>query len=79
MELDLLKKKLDLLLKANVSPHSILRDLDVLARAEDVLKAKLEYVKACAIERIMPWMLKCDDHVLHRSDFYLNFHHDIFY
>lgn len=68
IELDLLKRKLDLLLSANVSPQSILRDLDVLARAEDVLKEKLEYVKACGVERIMPWMLKCDDHVLHRSD-----------
>lgn len=66
IELDLLKRKLDLLLSAKVSPNSILRDLDVLARAEDALKAKLEYVKACGIERIMPWMLKCDDHVLHR-------------
>lgn len=55
-----------MLLDCNVSPDNILRDLNVLARAEDRIKGRLEFLKTCGIERIMPWMIKCPDHVLHR-------------
>lgn len=66
IELELMKRKLDMLLNCNVSPENILRDLNVLARAEDVIKERLEYLKMCGIERVMPWMIKCQDQVLHR-------------
>lgn len=55
-----------MLLSCNVSSENILRDLDVLARAEDVIQKRLEYLKLCGIEHVMPWMIKCQDHVLHR-------------
>lgn len=65
MDLDLLKRKIALL-ENNVSPDYILRDLDVLARAENKIKARIEYLKKCDIGNVMPWMLKCEDRVLHR-------------
>lgn len=57
---------MDMLLSCNVSPENILRDLNVLARAEEVIKERLEYLKICGIEHVMPWMIKCQDHVLNR-------------
>lgn len=63
MELDLLKRKIALL-KNNVAPEFILRDLDLLARAENKIKSRIEYLKMNGIGHIMPWMVKCDVRIL---------------
>lgn len=65
IEMDLLKKKLDILVP-RVSPDDILRDLNVLARAEDVIKERLEFIEKSGIHRIMPWMIKCEEDKLYR-------------
>lgn len=65
IDLGLLKRKIALL-ENNVSPENILRDLDLLARDEKRLQARIEYLKMCDIGHIMPWMLKCLDSVLQR-------------
>lgn len=65
MDLTLLKRKIAIL-QNNVSPEYVLRDLDVLARAEEKLTARMEYLKTCGIKHIKPWMLKCGDETLHR-------------
>lgn len=65
LDLDLLKRKIALL-ENNVSPENILRDLDLLARDEKKLKARIEYLKKCDIGHIMPWMLKCAESTLQR-------------
>lgn len=62
---ELLKRKI-VLLENNVSPEYILRDLDLLARDENKIKARIEYLQSFNIGHIMPWMLKCDDRVLCR-------------
>ncbi|KAJ6636815.1 Transcription termination factor, mitochondrial [Pseudolycoriella hygida] len=67
IELKLLQKKLDMLLKRNVTPDNILRDMNVLARAENVIQDRLAYLEKCGIKRIMPWMIKCPPHVLDRA------------
>lgn len=65
IELELLKRKLDML-DSSISPENILRDLNLLARGEDVIRERLEYIKMCGIQRVMPWMIKCEYHVLNR-------------
>lgn len=65
IDLELLKRKI-VLLDNNVSPEYILRDLDILARDENKIKARIEYLQSCNINHVMPWMLKCVDRVLHR-------------
>lgn len=55
-----------MLMKCGVSPDHILRDLSVLARAKEVIEDRLNFIKKCDIERVMPWMIKCDDQVLMR-------------
>lgn len=65
--MELLKRKLDMILLDNaVSPENILRDLNVLARSEDVIRERLEYIKKCGVKRVMPWMIKCEIKILTR-------------
>lgn len=51
---------------SGVSGEYILRDMNVLARAKEVIEDRLNFIKKCDIERVMPWMIKCDDQVLMR-------------
>ncbi|XP_055296608.1 transcription termination factor, mitochondrial-like [Sitodiplosis mosellana] len=67
MELELLKQKIEMLMSCGVKPDHILRDMNVLFRAKEVIEGRLEFIKKCGIERVMPWMIKCDDQVLCRS------------
>lgn len=53
-----------MLLDNNVSPENILRDLNVLARAENVIEERLQFIKMHNVQNVMPWMIKCEDHVL---------------
>lgn len=66
MELELLKQKLDMLMSSGVSPSRILYDLNVVARSKEVIEKRLEFIKKVGIERIIPWMIKCDDKTLTR-------------
>lgn len=63
--MELLKRKITLL-KNNISSVDILRDLNILARGEGKMKDRIEYLRMCGIGLIKPWMLKCEDDVLHR-------------
>lgn len=66
MDLELLNRKMALL-ENNISPEYILRDLDLLARSEDKIKARIEYLQMCGhATGIMPWMIKCEDSILDR-------------
>lgn len=70
--MELLKRKLDMFFRDNaISPESLLRDLNVLARGEDVIRERLEYIRRYGVERVMPWMIKCDLKVLNRWLYYL--------
>lgn len=66
IELELLKRKLNMLLSNNVSPENIVRDFAVLARSENVIKERLTFLAQCEIKRVMPWMIKCDENILTR-------------
>lgn len=66
IESELLKRKIEMLLNSNVSPENLLRDLNVLARAESVIEERLKHIKEFDIQHIMPWMIKCQEHVLLR-------------
>lgn len=59
MEMNILKPKIDMLINCGVLPESLLHDLHVLARAKDVIKERLKFIKENGIERVMPWMIKC--------------------
>lgn len=67
MELDLLKQRIEMLINCGVQPDHILRDMNVLARAKEVIEERLEFIKKFGIERVMPWMIKCEAEVLGRS------------
>lgn len=66
MELELLKRKLTMLTKSGVLPENILRDLCVVARAEAEIAERLDFLEKQGVQRIMPWMIKCDFSVLLR-------------
>lgn len=63
---DLINQKINILLKANVDPEKILRDLAVLSCNVNILNSRLELLKNNNIRHIMPWMLKCSDSVIER-------------
>lgn len=60
-KLDVLKAKIELLLKYDVMPDNILRDLTVLDKSDDIIKSRLKILSTNHIKHIMPWMLKCDE------------------
>lgn len=63
--MDLLKRKMTVLAN-NVSAEDILRDLGILARSENKIRDRIEFLRMCGIGLIKPWMLKCDFKVIHR-------------
>lgn len=65
MDSELLSRKINLV-EINLSPENILRDLDIFARAEDTIKARIEYLQICGVGHILPWMIKCDHRLLDR-------------
>lgn len=55
-----------MLIEYNVHPENILRDLNILARSEESMIERLEYLQKHQVERVMPWMIKCEKHVIDR-------------
>lgn len=55
-----------MLLNNGVPAENLVRDLLVLERSEEVIEERLEIIKRYPVERIMPWMIKCEEHVLMR-------------
>lgn len=68
MNEELLKRKLELLLSNGVAGINILRDLHVVERSEISLIKRFELLKECKVERIMPWMLKCENETFYRYE-----------
>lgn len=55
MDLQLLKRKINLV-ENNILPEYILRDLDILARAEHKIVARIKYLQMRRVGHIMPWV-----------------------
>lgn len=69
ISLALMDKKLNIMeqQKVKIPPISILRDLNVFLRAEEVLTEKLNQLqKFGSFDKAKPWMVKCDDEVLEK-------------
>lgn len=66
ISLDLLLRKVRMLIEYNVHPENILRDLHILARSEESMIERLTYLQKHQVERVMPWMIKCEMHVINR-------------
>lgn len=82
---DALWKKVQILVDYNVSMTYIIKDLKALAPSEDALRARLDYLVANDVHRILPWMLRCPENAIKRFgefqfktvDFFLNFIYDL--
>lgn len=59
MDIALLQRKLDILIRGGVSSENILHDLNVVARSEKVIEERLECLKTNEVHPVMPWMIKC--------------------
>lgn len=44
----------------------LLKDLSSLARSKQAIEKRLKYVHEADIDKIMPWMVKCDENILQR-------------
>lgn len=69
MSLESMDRKLKIMEngKVKIPPKSILSDLNVFLRADDVLTKKLAQLEEFgSFERAKPWMVKCEDDVIQK-------------
>lgn len=67
IDFKVLQKKLEILKEYDIASINILRDLDVFQRSLNVILSRLQFIRSKDIKIIMPWMIKCLQHVLDRS------------